>query len=65
MVRIKRGGYIFECWKGDHPPKHVHISEDDEFLAKVVLDEDLTLLEGRISRRIKKMIQELVDKGQL
>jgi hypothetical protein len=21
----RRGGYVFITWKGDHPPRHVHV----------------------------------------
>lgn len=65
MVRIRRGGYIFRSWQEDHPPRHIHVSEDDELLAKVILDKELSLLEGKISRRIKKIIKELVEEGLL
>jgi hypothetical protein len=27
MGRIRRGGYIFEWWIGDHPPRHIHVSD--------------------------------------
>jgi hypothetical protein len=25
MGRIRRGGYVFIWWKGDHDPSHVHV----------------------------------------
>lgn len=28
MVRIRRGGYVFITWKGDHSPRHVHVYRD-------------------------------------
>jgi hypothetical protein len=27
MGKIRRDGYIFEWWIGDHEPKHIHISD--------------------------------------
>jgi hypothetical protein len=25
MGKYRRGGYVFITWKGDHPPRHVHV----------------------------------------
>lgn len=65
MGRIKLGGYIFEFWVGDHPPRHVHVLRDRELLAKVELEKKLTLMEGKANRKIKKIIKMLVEKGIL
>lgn len=65
MGRIRRGGYIFEFWVGDHPPQHVHILRNGMLIAKVELDEKLTLMEGKISRRIRKIIKILIKEGKL
>ena len=65
MSRIKRGGYFFEWWVGDHNPPHVHISDDRRLIAKVALDKCLTLMNGRINRRIRKILTELVERGVL
>ena len=65
MGRIRRGGYIFDFWVGDHPPPHVHVLKDGKFIAKVELDENLTVMEGKISRRIRKIIQTLKREGAL
>ena len=34
MVRKKAGGYIFEGYKGDHPPLHVHVSDDRGYIGR-------------------------------
>ena len=65
MGRLKRGGYIFEFWVGDHPPRHVHVLKDQRLIAKVELDGKLTLMEGKMSRRIRKIIKSLVKEGAL
>ena len=65
MGRIRRGGYIFDFWIGDHPPRHVHVLKDGRLIAKVELDEKLTLMEGKINRRIRKIIRELKREGEL
>ena len=63
MGRIRRGGYLFEFWIGDHSPRHVHILKDRKLIAKVELDEHLTLMEGKINRRIRKILKELMKEG--
>jgi len=65
MGRIRRGGYIFDFWIGDHPPRHVHVLKDGRLIAKVELDEKLTLMEGKINRRIRKIIRDLKREGEL
>ncbi len=63
MGRIRRGGYIFEFWIGDHPPRHVHVLKDKRLIARVELDEDLTIMYGQINRRIFEIIKD-VDEGR-
>lgn len=65
MSRIRRGGYIFDFWVGDHPPRHVHVLKDRKLIAKVELDEHLTLMEGKINRRLRKIIKTLIKEGYL
>lgn len=65
MGRIRRGGYIFEFWVGDHAPCHVHVLKDRRLVAKVELDANLTLMEGRITRRIREILKELKKEGLL
>lgn len=28
MGKVRRGGYVFLTWKGDHTPRHVHVYRD-------------------------------------
>ncbi|HSA58666.1 MAG TPA: DUF4160 domain-containing protein [bacterium] len=63
MGRIKRGGYIFEFWVGDHPPRHVHVLKDGKLIAKMELDEALTVMKGKVSRRLRKILRSLVNEG--
>ncbi len=65
MGRIRRGGYIFEFWVGDHPPRHVHVLKDRKLIARVELDSKLTLMEGKINQRVRKILREFVKKGVL
>ncbi len=64
MGRIKRGGYIFEFWVGDHFPEHVHVFKDSKIIAKIYL-EDLTVMEGKINKKIINILKEIKRKGIL
>ena len=64
MGRIKRGGYVFETWEGDHEPYHVHIYEDWRLIAKVTLD-DLEVIRGEINSKILCILILLRREGKL
>ena len=38
MGKYRRGGYVFITWKGDHPPRHVHVYRDGTLIVKWDLD---------------------------
>ncbi len=39
MGKVRRGGYIFEWWIGDHPPRHLHISDSNgNLLGRVAIE---------------------------
>jgi hypothetical protein len=38
MSKIRRGGFVFVTWKGDHPPRHLHVYRDRRFVVKWDLD---------------------------
>ena len=61
---IRRGNYSFRSWKGDHSPRHVHIYRDGKLVAKWNLDRSV-LMEGRMNRRLRQLITELVKEGKL
>lgn len=64
MGKIRRGGYIFITWKGDHPPRHVHVYRDGEFVLKWDLD-NKKAMKGKATRRILELIGELEFEGLL
>jgi hypothetical protein len=64
MGRIKRAGYIFEFWVGDHPPRHVHVFKDGKFICKIRL-KDMTLMEGVAGRKIVETLKVLVKEGKI
>lgn len=64
MGKIRRGGYIFLTWKGDHGPRHVHVYRDREFVVKWDL-ENRKPMKGSASRRVRRLIAELEAEGSL
>lgn len=64
MGRLRRGGYLIEWWIGDHEPKHVHIYKDGRLVAKVQVP-SLLILTGSLNKRLKKILQELIEENKL
>lgn len=62
MGKLRRGGYIFVIWKGDHPPRHVHAYRNGRLVVKWDLDNKLPM-KGNASRRVRKLIEELESEG--
>jgi hypothetical protein len=64
MGKVRRGGYVFVTWKGDHSPRHVHIYRDGALVVKWDLDDNQPMI-GKASRRLRALIEELDDEGAL
>ena len=64
MGKLRRGGFIFVAWKGDHPPRHVHIYRDGRLVVKWNL-EDQVAMKGKVTDRILRLIAELLEEGAL
>ncbi len=64
MSRIRRGGYVFVTWVGDHGPRHVHVYRDGRLVMKWNLD-DRRPIKGRGDARVLQLIDELVEEGLL
>jgi len=64
MGKIRRGGYIFVTWKGDHPPRHVHVYRDGELVVKWDLDNQKPM-KGAPTGRVLELIKELESEGLL
>ena len=62
MGKIRRSGYVFVWFLGDHSPPHIHIFKDGKLLCKWRLDHQ-TELSGKANRRIRELIRELDDEG--
>lgn len=64
MSRIKRGGYVFVTWVGDHAPRHVHVFRDSALVVKWDLDNGQPM-EGSATARIRRLIEQLQEEGRL
>ena len=58
LGKQRRGGYIFITWKGDHPPRHVHVYRDGKLVVKWDLD-NKKAMRGTATRRVLELIAEL------
>ena len=64
MGKIRRGNYIFLTWIGDHSPRHVHVYRE----SRLVVERDLENwqpMEGKASRRLIQLIEEMDSEGVL
>jgi len=64
MSKVRRGGYVFFSWIGDHAPRHIHVYRDGRLLLKWDLDNNRPMF-GKPSRRILELIRELESEGKL
>ena len=64
MGRIRRGSYIFLTWIGDHSPRHVHVYRESRLVVKWDL-ENRQPMEGKATRRLIQLIEELDNEGVL
>jgi hypothetical protein len=55
--KVRRGGYIFVTWKGDHPPRHVPVYRDGILVVKWDLDNKQPMI-GKATRRVRTLIEE-------
>jgi hypothetical protein len=64
MGKIRRGGHVFVTWTSDHGPRHVHVYRDGEHVVTWDLENRLPM-QGKASRRVRQLIEELVSEGLL
>ncbi len=63
-VEVRRGGYIFITWKGDHSPRHVHVYRDGKLVMNCDLENKRTM-KGKANRKVLDLIEGLEWKGLL
>ncbi len=64
MGKVRRGGFVFITWKGDHRPRHVHVYRDGDLVVKWDLDHHQPMV-GAASRRVRELIEVLEAEGIL
>lgn len=64
MGKVRRGGYVFLTWKGDHGPRHVHVYRDGKLVVKWDLD-NWQPMKGWATARVLRLIRELANEGAL
>ena len=66
MGKVRRGGFVFVSWVGDHRggARHVHVFRDSDLVLKWDLDNEKAI-EGKPTRRLLGLIDELRKEGRL
>jgi hypothetical protein len=64
MGKIRRGNFIFVTWIGDHAPRHVHVFLRGRLVVKFDLEQN-KVMEGSMSRRLLKLLNQLRTEGLL
>ena len=64
MTKIRRGGYVFLVWAGDHSPRHVHVYRNGAQVLKWDL-ENWRAMYGKPTTRVLGLIKALSDEGLL
>ena len=64
MGKIRRGGYVFITWRGDHSPYHVHVYSDGKLVVKWDIEHGLAM-KGKITARVLKLLNDLRQEGLL
>jgi hypothetical protein len=66
MGRVRRGGYVFEWWIGDHPPRHIHVSDTNgRILGRIRLDTKQSIDPWKPPRKVIEIIEELQRTGRI
>ena len=64
MAKLRRGGYVFLSWKGDHTPRHVHVFRDGKSVVKWDLENGQPM-KGEASPKVRALIDDLRAEGLL
>ena len=66
MGKIRRGGFLFLWWLGDHAPRHIHVFDGKgEKLGRVAIHTGEPLDNWRPTRKVLQIINELKNEGRL
>jgi hypothetical protein len=62
MGKIRRNGYVFIAWKGDHAPRHAHVYRKGKFVLKWDLENN-RVMAGHATRKLVGLIRKLQEEG--
>lgn len=66
MGKIRRGGYLFIWWKGDHEPRHVHIFDNrNRLLGRIEIPTGNPLDDWRPPKKVLELLNALQNEGRL
>ncbi len=66
MGKVRRGGYVFIWWIGDHTPRHIHVfDKHDRLITRVNLETMQPMDISKIKGKILVLIRQLQDEGRL
>ena len=66
MGRVRRGGYTFLWWIGDHAPRHVHVfNKNGKLITRVNLETMRAMDIPKLDRNVAVLIRELIAEGRL
>ena len=66
MGKVRRGGYLFIWWTGDHEPRHVHVFDSKQRLLGRVAIETKAPLDAWIpTKKAVEIITQLQREGRL
>jgi hypothetical protein len=66
MGKIRRGGFMFMWWIGDHEPRHVHVfDKNGKLITRVDLETMQPMDIPKIERKVLELIRELKREGRL
>ena len=66
MGKVRRGGYTFLWWIGDHNPQHVHVyDKNGRLITRVNLETMQAMDIPKVERRIVELIRQLQSEGRL
>ena len=66
MGKIRRGGYLFIWWSGDHEPRHVHVFDGKgKLLGRVAIATKAPLDDWLPTKKAVEIINDLQREGRL
>jgi hypothetical protein len=66
MGKIRRGGYLFLWWIGDHAPRHVHVFDaKGHLLGRIAINTEEPLDDWNPPQKVLGIVRDLQNEGRL